>query len=242
MESSSNKNRYQGYPSWSVSSSSSVQQPSALVSSSSGASVLQVVNPSFAGANLAGCPISPNTFSFGFGFFLHFCLWLCLSPCFSMALLASSGCGHGWRLPATFCDVPCHWPPVEESCTPLTLSTFSFVLAFRSRVERFNNSAQRLRELLDRARVAPSFTRRHFSELQLVDIRRWLFASSTRFDGSSRFSFVPDHVINHAADFRVSLQVSSSSQPVLNHCFGSHCEQCCLEHFVRDVVLFKLIS
>ena len=126
---------------------------------------------------------------------------------------------------------------------PSTL--FYLLLCLRSRVERFDNCTQGLCELLDSGGVTPSFAsffrevRRHFSERQLVDIRRWLIASSTQFDGPSRFPFVPDHVIDHPADFRVVVQVSSSSQPVLNHCFGSHSKQCCLAHFARDVVLFR---
>ena len=110
------------YPSWSVSSSFLVQQPSSLVSSPSGASCsLSSTHPSL-GHNLAGCPIPPHTQHLRpFPLPLTFppllpSLCLHLSPlAFKAALPASFRCGHGWRLPATFCDVPCHWPPVEES-------------------------------------------------------------------------------------------------------------------------------
>ena len=80
--------------------------------------------------------------------------------------------------------------------------TFSFAVALRSRVGAF----QQLRSKTPRAFGQsscrfPSFARffrkvrRHFSELQLVDIRRRLIASSTQFDGCPRFPLVSDHVI-----------------------------------------------
>ena len=49
------------YPSWSVSSSSSVQQPSSLVSSRSGASSSRSLTHPSLGHNLAECPIPPHT-------------------------------------------------------------------------------------------------------------------------------------------------------------------------------------
>ena len=97
---------------------------------------------------------------------------------------------------------------------------------------------------LDGAGVASSFARlfrearRHLFKLQLVDVWRRLIACSTKFDDSPCFSHVPDHVIYHAADFRTVVQVSC--QPVLEHGFRSHSEQCCLAHCVRDVVYFEL--
>ena len=49
------------YSSWSVSSSSSVQQPSSLVFSPSGASCSRSLTHPSLGHNLAGCPMPPHT-------------------------------------------------------------------------------------------------------------------------------------------------------------------------------------
>ena len=148
-------------PSFGVSSSSAVQQPYSLVSSPSGASCSRSATHPSLGHNLAGCAIPPHTWdvrplpcrlSSTPAFALAFPLG------FSMTLPASVGCGHGRRLPAAFyfCEVPCHGPPVEASWVHLPFLPFSSALTLRSRAERFNNSAQRLCELLNGAGVAPS--------------------------------------------------------------------------------------
>ena len=94
------------YPSWSVSSSSSVQQPFSLVSSPSGASCSRSLTHTSLGHNLAGCPIPPHTkhvrpFPLPLAFPPLLPLPLPFSLGFSMALPASLGCSHG-------CDVPYH--------------------------------------------------------------------------------------------------------------------------------------
>ena len=75
--------------------------------------LLQVINPSFTGAQPRRVSNQSAHVAKPFPLPLAFPPFFTLG--FSMALPASSGCGHSWRLPATFFEVPCHWPPAEES-------------------------------------------------------------------------------------------------------------------------------
>ena len=141
------------YPSWSVFSSSSVWQPSSLVSSSSGASSSRSLTHASLGHNLAMCPIPPYTQHVRPFPLLRPFLHSCLCPCLSTWVFVNAPSGflrlrprlavarHNLSLPLTsrssfFC--------------PLTLSLpFPLLLPFEAGFSVSTICAQRLCELLD---------------------------------------------------------------------------------------------
>ena len=125
---------------WSVSSSSSVQHSSSLVSSPSGASCSRSLTHPSLGHNLAGCPLPPHTLYFR-PFSLAFGLSSTLAFAFALHLvpLKGSSCFLGLlprlaaprRVPSLWCVQPLS--SRGRFLGPLTLFTFSFALPLRSR-------------------------------------------------------------------------------------------------------------
>ena len=136
----------------------------------------RVLNPSFAGAQPRGVPnlsahVACEAFSLAFG--------LSSPPAFALAfplgLFNGPSCFLGLRprlsVARRILFLRCALPLASRGgfLGPLTLFTFSFALTLRGRVERFNNYAQRLCELLDGAGVTPSFAR-FFREADVISL------------------------------------------------------------------------